>query len=165
MKKMPVDMPDADAYLRILQEEEHNLEVLLLRCHLLIERELVRLLATRLLTDIDALPPRISFELLTRLALARREDAELRVALLRLNKVRNNLAHVFEYETLEADLLQLYDSLKLTCSDWFDKIRSVTKPIPMLILALTCKILDTAIAAHDNKIAFLQQELEKASSE
>ena len=81
---------------------ERDVEGMLLRGHLLIERELLALLRDRLAIGADELPPRISFELLAKLALSGATYSHELSLVLTVNTVRNRLAHRISYEASDA---------------------------------------------------------------
>lgn len=93
-----------------LLNTERDLEVVVLRAHMLIERELYHLLATRLNVSADHLA-RLSFHTVAHLALSGEPNETWRVLTLRFNSIRNAMAHDIAYGSLSSDLDELVTML------------------------------------------------------
>ena len=154
---------------------ERDAEGMLLRGHLLVERELMRLLAARLEVSIDQLPARLSFELLARLAFCGSRYDKPRSALLTLNAARNRMAHSLKYDSAAArnELAPLINEAKTRMAvafgespiDFAHEIRVVVVATIALILdehisLLTSKneLLDDVRELHENLVHELRRE-------
>jgi hypothetical protein len=111
-------LPIPEDYDRLLGTEKRP-ELLVIRGHQLIERELVELIAIRLGVEFAEVPERLSFELSTRVAFAgARYDAD-RQLLLRFNTVRNKLSHDPEYSHVQIDIVAIARELFGRYPEWY----------------------------------------------